>query len=43
MAKLREIRDRQAEQMKGKSIEEQLEFLREQAEKFHLSGQEKRS
>ena len=40
MTELRKIRDRQAEQMKDKSTEEQLRFIREKAEKFHRLGQQ---
>lgn len=43
MAVLRKIRDRQAEQMKGKSVEEQLQYVREKAERFHRSGKEIKS
>jgi hypothetical protein len=43
MTELREIRDWQAEQMKDKSTEEQLRFVREKAEKLHRSAQEIKS
>jgi hypothetical protein len=35
METLRDIRDRQAQQMKGRSSEEQVQFVRQKAEKLH--------